>query len=111
MPESFTVFGAHGTVECDRDTGVARSKTPCPTGCCDGYEFHRIDVREYQKKFGAKPEGEVDILNVGYWYKKDGLTRFEPPVPAFTIDIQTMRHVALPERVEHEARHLSEEAV
>lgn len=89
--KTLTVAGSHGWITADAETGrilrVQLNDFPFLSSEDSYARIIRIDVAEYQQKYGNLPD-KLDILDVGYWTEDDG---YEPPCQDWREDRDNMR--------------------
>lgn len=71
---TFEIASSNGTLTAFAETGEVLS---CE--CDEGNELAEIrafDVREYKKNHNEIPDS-IDILNLGFWYDRDGNLAYE----------------------------------
>lgn len=83
--KTIEVSGSHGALYVDSTTGKVVGYVPQDwdeTEQGEGYgDIVRVDLDEHKEYWGLKqPKDSIDILDVGYWYLKDGVEHYEEPV-------------------------------
>lgn len=79
--KTFVVFGSHGQVSANTETGDVVSYVPVEGDPEPGYgDIVRFDVVEWFSKYPGEKLDSVDILDIGYWYCAEAVNDYEPPV-------------------------------
>jgi hypothetical protein len=68
-----TAHSSSGSIEFESETGIVTlfnldkedDHKPSPD---DYKEIVKVDIEEYERTYGHKPNHDVDILDIGYWY-------------------------------------------
>lgn len=86
------ISSSNGGILADPKTGEV-IEISCENGELDNIK--EIDFEEYCKHYGLeKPPQTIDILDVGYWYDKDGATRYESPCQDWRVEIKNIARIS-----------------
>lgn len=90
--KTFTVTSSNGQIIADKETGE------CLIHECeiDIENITKFDIEEYKKYHGFdEVQNDIDILDLGYWYKAKGTIEYEEPAHDWRKEIIELRNETL----------------
>lgn len=82
---TISVHSSHGDFSIDARTGYPMDALPETLP-----KILRFNLAEYADAYPKEPApSDLDILDVGYWYSKNGKRHYEPPEPDFRARVKS----------------------
>lgn len=69
-----TIISSNGRITIDKAGNIIKASLESDGGC----NIVRFDMGEYRRTYGPDTPSYIDILDIGYWYRRGELVCYEP---------------------------------